>query len=65
MYMYLINKGYTNSANNWQEQIAFIPRYINSTTEEEGKVGIWFKIFISALLLQGLIFFILIFVLEN
>ena len=65
MYTYLMNKGYINSANSWQEQIAFIPRYINSTTEEDGKVGKWFKILISALLLQGLIFFILIFVLES
>jgi len=65
MYTYLMNKGHINSTNSWQEQLAFIPNYINLTTQEEGKVGKWFKIFVAALLLQGFIFFMLIFVLES
>jgi len=65
MFMYLINKGFVNSTNNWREQIAFIPNYITLTIKEDGKVGKWFKIFISALLLQGFIFFIFLFIVET
>lgn len=65
MYKHLMNKGRANSMDNFQEQILFIPKYINLTTEEDGKVGIWFKIFVAALLLQGFIFFMLIFVIES
>jgi len=65
MYKHLMNKGHTNSADSLQEQLAFVPKYINVTTEEDGKVGIWFKIFVAALLLQGVIFFMLIFTVET
>ena len=65
MYKHLMNKGHTNSTDSLQEQLAFIPKYINLTTEEDGKVGIWFKIFVTSLLLQGMIFFILIFSIES
>lgn len=65
MYKHLMNSGHTNSTDSLQEQLAFIPKYINVTTEEDGKVGIWFKVFITALLLQGFIFFIFIFVMET
>ena len=65
IYKYLINKGLTNASESFQEQLAFIPRYINATKEETGQPGIWFKIFTLSLVLQGIIFFTLIFVLDN
>ena len=43
MFIYHRNKGYMNSTNTFQEQMAFIPKYINVTNEEDGKVGIWFR----------------------
>ena len=64
MYKYLMIKGHVNSSDTIQEQLAFIPKYIN-VTAEEGKVGVWFKIFIAALFLQGFIFFILIFIVDS
>ena len=65
MYKHLMNRGHTNSTDSMQEQLAFIPKYINLTTEEDGKVGIWFKIFVAALLLQGVILFMLIFIVDK
>ena len=65
MYKYLINKGLTNPSESFQEQLSFIPRYINATKEETGQPGKWFKILTLCLVLQGIIFFTLVFVLDN
>ena len=65
MYKYLINKGLTKTSGSFQEQLAFIPRYINATKEETGQPGKWFKILTLCLVLQVIIFFTLIFVLQN